>query len=664
MIRYVLLLSLAALVVLGFVVGKEKLHGRVAGATGIHESGRAFPRNTIGGTPLYIVNSALGTTARTPGADAAGAPAALVRQPIVVPDCRLAVCDKQDVPSQREGKLLFVGTELAPGEKPPSDQLLTITVGTETKTLRKLREGDVVRVGQLLAYLDDQLARDDLAIKQARVVASNADLQAALKSGEEAKNKFDIQQRLWQYGRAASEEEVRTAKLNWEKAVYDAVGKQEAVKLAERELSQAETLLRMHQIRAETSGIVKTIYKRRGEAVRAFEPVLQIHNLDCLRVEGHVDVEHLSRLKLGMTALVEPSRREGPQQTLVGHFQEVNCVAIASDGNRIVSGGGDCTLRVWDRRRQQELYSVPHPSAVRAAACSPAGSPTNLCLTGAADGKARLVNIDTPKESPRELFGQHEGAILCVAFSPDGRTCATGGDDRVIRLWDVALGALRYRLDAAHTGAITALHFTPQSRLVSAGRDNALRVWSLTNKGAAILATFDRRSGEVAQLGVSADGQRALYDEPGGLRVVSLADGRTEGQLQHPSGIGFSLFAYFSPDGGQVLTAGEGGLHLWRIAASDRRTRELRHWVAPANTVITCAAFAADGSCVVAGTRDRRLLIWRLPLAAEAEERFTATVSLLEHAEEAATRQVRIWAELPNPRGALLPGTTATLVVP
>src|SRR4029077_17287178 len=136
------------------------------------------------------------------------------------------------------------------------------------KTLRRLREGDLVRPGQLLAYLDDQLARDDTAIKQARVVASKADLDAALKSAEEAKNKFDIQQRLWQQGRAASEEEVRTAKLNWDKTVYEAIGKQEAVKLAERELHQAETVLAIHAIRSSTSGIVKTIYKHKGEAIK------------------------------------------------------------------------------------------------------------------------------------------------------------------------------------------------------------------------------------------------------------------------------------------------------------------------------------------------------------------------------------------------------------
>lgn len=660
MIRYVLLLCLAAFAVLGVVVGKERLHGNAASILAKPQQVPASAGQTNLGAPLYA-------TAALPvrsASSAAGNSASANRLPIVLPECRLVVCEKQDVPSQREGVLLFVGTEVEPGEKAAPDQLVTITIGTEAKTLRRLREGDAVRAGQLLAYLDDRLARDEWAIKQARLIASKADLEAALKSGEEAKNKFDIQQRLWQNGRAASEEEVRTAKLNWEKAVYEAIGKQEAVKLADRELNQAETVLRMHQIRAGTPGIIKTIYKRRGEALKALEPVVQIHNLDRLRVEGQLDVEHLARLTLGMAAFVEPSRREGPQHRLVGHFQEVTGVAVARDNARLVSGSDDSSVRVWDRSRQQEIRAVMHPAAVRTVACSPAASSFNYCLTGAADGKARVFDLDKPGEPVRELFGRHDGAITCVAFSPDGRVCATGGADCDIRVWDVALGALRYRLASAHAGAVTSVQFTPQARLVSAGRDNTLRIWSLGERGASLLASFERRSGAVSQLGVSADGQRLLYDEPGVLRVLSVPEGRTDGIVRHPAAANFTKFAGFSPDATLILTATDGGLHLWRTPTAGTRARELRQWRLPENAVATCAAFAADGSFVVAGTRERQVLLWQVPAATEAEQRFTATVSLLEHAEEAGTRQVRIWAELPNPKGLLLPGMSATMVLP
>src|SRR5208337_3208365 len=104
--------------------------------------------------------------------------------------------------------------------------------------------------------------------------------EAAIKTSEEKKSRYDTQLHLSREGRGiTAEEDVRAAKLAWDQAAYDVVSKREAVALAERELSQSETLLRMHQVRAATPGVIKTIYRNPGEAVKMYEPVLQVHNL-------------------------------------------------------------------------------------------------------------------------------------------------------------------------------------------------------------------------------------------------------------------------------------------------------------------------------------------------------------------------------------------------
>src|SRR5262249_23695504 len=159
----------------------------------------------------------------------------------------------------------------------------------------------------------------------------------------------------------------------------------------------------------------------------------------------------------------------------------------------------------------------------------------------------------------RELKGQHRGPVTAVAFTPDGKFCATGGEDREIRLWDVATGEPRYTLPLAHRGAITSLHFTPPGQLVSAGKGhNAPCFWRVKTDGGVLEKTIERRSGEVTSLGVSGDGKRALFDLDRSLRILSLPSGLTvpHSEVQNPSGASnFTNFALFSPDGTMIVTA-------------------------------------------------------------------------------------------------------------
>src|SRR5205085_225135 len=108
---------------------------------------------------------------------------------------------------------------------------------------------------------------------------------------------------------------------------------------------------------------------------------------------------------------------------------------------------------------------------------------------------------------------RHDGAVTCMAFSPDGQWFATGGEDRTINLWNTDTGERVYPIRAAHRQAVTSLQFTQAGLLVSAGRDGWLNLWSIKPGQAPVqLPGFDRRGGDVAQLGVSPDGTRVLYD--------------------------------------------------------------------------------------------------------------------------------------------------------
>jgi WD40 repeat protein len=74
-----------------------------------------------------------------------------------------------------------------------------------------------------------------------------------------------------------------------------------------------------------------------------------------------------------------------------------------------------------------------------------------------------LIDLDKRKEKPRALADRHTAAINCVAFSPKGDLCVTGGDDTRIRLWSTTTGELLHTV-AAHQNAVTSLQAHPPER--------------------------------------------------------------------------------------------------------------------------------------------------------------------------------------------------------
>src|SRR5262249_60629968 len=90
------------------------------------------------------------------------------------------------------------------------------------------------------------------------------------------------------------------------------------------------------------------------------------------------------------------------------------------------------------------------------------------------------------------------------------------------------------RPTAAPSGAVTSLQFASGARLVSAGGDGRLIFWDVTRgQPPKVVGGYDRRGGEVGQLGVSPDGKQVLFDQGKELRVLSTEGGRIEGLLQN-----------------------------------------------------------------------------------------------------------------------------------
>jgi WD40 repeat protein len=590
-------------------------------------------------------------------------------EPILIP-AHTAMTERTEVnlPAMRDSRILFIGTEVKPGEKVPPGRLV---YEHRMKTYRQLGAGDYVTEKSTVMLLDDseawaKLEAARVAAESSKLILAKAKMVRMETEGLQAKRELSFKQGNF------SEIEYIQGKIELARAQATEASQLADLEKAQQEHVSAQINYDYYTVKSSVSGFIQPFNQRPGQSVKALEPVLQIQSVDTLRAEGMVARGYRGRLQRDMPVTIEPMVEEAPSFRRRFHTQAVNGVAVSNTQPRpyIVSVSEDHSARVWDGRSDYEAAIFTHKVSVRSVACSPRGSSKHYCLTGAEDGIARLWDLSTPKssETPLRAFeGGHKGVISAVAFSPDGRTCATA-DSRDIVVWDVESGQMKYKLPQYHLGEITSLTFTPQAKLVSAARDLTVRVWSLGQDGARLDYTKEGRSGDVSRIGVSHDGRYFLLDTSEALGLMNVADQRTEGVLEGVNESSkFASFAIFSHDSQLVLTGNqnEGRLSVWRTPTPGNRATQIRQFIPNERLVnFTCGAVSPfdNEPFAVTGAKSGEIYVWRMPTEQELVK-MPGVLKFIDQNAAAATGQIKIWAEFPNDKAQLMIGTNVTIVI-
>jgi WD40 repeat protein len=205
---------------------------------------------------------------------------------------------------------------------------------------------------------------------------------------------------------------------------------------------------------------------------------------------------------------------------------------------------------------------------------------------------------------PQLQLKEHTNSVNGVAVSPDGKTLASGSQDKTIRFWDLAsgkrIGIIR------HTAGVQAVAFAPDGKtLAAADREGHILFFDVESRKE--IRTLEGDDAKAVWLAYSPDGQTLASIGYHAEQAIlwDVAKGVKRGALKHRNAYVFNVA--FAPDGRHAATSSSDHIvHFWDLETFKEKAAGKGH-----DGDVLHVAFAPDGkTAATAGSGDKTVKLW------------------------------------------------------
>jgi WD40 repeat protein len=307
-------------------------------------------------------------------------------------------------------------------------------------------------------------------------------------------------------------------------------------------------------------------------------------------------------------------------QTLKGHTRGINCLAFSSRCNNgqnlpILASGSRGETKLWDLTKGELIETLSEYPWVMSGLIDEVNSLAfnadgQTLVSGGADSTIKIWHVGALDLI--DILHKHNGMVRCVAFTPDGRMLVTGGDDRKVLFWDLMQRQVAIALSLDDTAAHSLVLSRDGQTLVT-GSYRKIKVWQTPHptrgkilKDTEPLYTLSGHSHIVRSLALSADGKLLVsgsWDQT--IKLWHLETGKLIRTLKgHTDRV---CAIALSPDE-QIIASGSADktIKLWHL-----ETGELLGTFAGHGNTVTALAFTDSGEILVSASLDKTIKIWQ-----------------------------------------------------